>query len=599
MEIIAFASGKGGTGKTLMASCLGYALVRAKQRVLFVDADPATDGLSLFLLGTQGTQEIGTFDETNTFVGLLRQFRATEKIDFQPRRINRSESNDLGGHGVIYEVLISGKGMYGDESANTGNPAVPDLDQATFRRAIAEFFHKLKSSSEYDYVVVDTRGGFAFESTDVCALADSFIVVTEPDFTSFYQDRNLNKRVSMSAEQIGSRPLLRSIIVNKATEGESTDGRLDLNKLEASFRLELEKEFKPLKFADTHAVPVDIEALKAYKTQRLPYLTAPASSFSFATLSAFRNIFQLVTNKWSEEQVSEWNVLIESVSKAIGEYNARILGEKEEALSRSAEIIELRKTVEIQREQVVQLKKEEVRLEESHKREIARVEGLFSSAETQTSHRERRKERLYWLAITILLTSGILFAYVESRHAQEIQAQFTSSLAQFQKQTQVTNENLGRPDFRGRPNIATSPLTVSSPITLIVSEPNRGTEDAQDLLAYSVVDIYDGSGEPELLLDRMEKRLHNKVIVGSGTSQKSIGPNSSLLLNVQGDTLLSRSQIKSLQAGRSSIYVMGIVLYNGKTNTNSYQWMYCGRSNSKIQEFIPCNIPIPWDGTGR
>ena len=39
------------------------------------------------------------------------------------------------------------------------------------------------------------EGGFAFESTDVCALADSFIVVTEPDVTSFYQDRNLLRRI--------------------------------------------------------------------------------------------------------------------------------------------------------------------------------------------------------------------------------------------------------------------------------------------------------------------------------------------------------------------------------------------------------------------
>jgi MinD-like ATPase involved in chromosome partitioning or flagellar assembly len=409
MEIIAFASGKGGTGKTLMASCLGYALVRAKQRVLLVDADPATDGLSLFLLGTHGTRQIGTFDEANTFVGILRRFRETETIEFQPRRINRSESNELGGHGVIYEVLISGRGMYGDESANAGNPAVPDLDQATFRRAISEFFHRLRASSEYDYVVVDTRGGFAFESTDVCALADSFIIVTEPDFTSFYQDRNLYKRISASADQLTSRPLLRSMIVNKATEGEATNGRIDLTKLEHSFRLELEKEF-PLKFADTHPVPVDIEALKAYKTQRMPYLTSPASSFAFATLSAFRDIFQLVTNKWSEEQVKEWNVLIETVSGAISERNAKLLKELDDESNRSAEVVELRKRVGEQQEKIERLKKEEERLEEVHKREVERAQALLSSAATQTDRITRRPRLRY----AIFGFSGFLVALMMS-----------------------------------------------------------------------------------------------------------------------------------------------------------------------------------------
>ena len=75
MELIAFASGKGGTGKTLMAACLGYALIRAGQRVLMIDADPATDGLSLFLLGREGMRQVEGFEELNTFTGALRQFQ--------------------------------------------------------------------------------------------------------------------------------------------------------------------------------------------------------------------------------------------------------------------------------------------------------------------------------------------------------------------------------------------------------------------------------------------------------------------------------------------------------------------------------------------
>jgi cellulose biosynthesis protein BcsQ len=191
MELIAFASGKGGTGKTLMASCLGYALIRAGHRVLMIDADPATDGLSLFLLGPRGVGQTSEFVEANTFTGILQNFHSQGEIECQPRRINRTGTDKEGDHGIAYDALISGRGLYGDEPR--GRLAVPDLDQQVFRQAVSKLFSHIRAAAQYDYVIVDTRGGFAFESTDVCALADSFIVVTDPDITSFYQDRNLLK----------------------------------------------------------------------------------------------------------------------------------------------------------------------------------------------------------------------------------------------------------------------------------------------------------------------------------------------------------------------------------------------------------------------
>jgi len=58
-------------------------------------------------------------------------------------------------------------------------------------------------------------------------------VVTEAHYTAFYQDRNLVNRIIDAAVQIGTKPLLRAFIVNKATQGN-----------EESFRAALENEFK-------------------------------------------------------------------------------------------------------------------------------------------------------------------------------------------------------------------------------------------------------------------------------------------------------------------------------------------------------------------
>src|SRR5579872_3226872 len=99
--------------------------------------------------------------------------------------------------------------------------------------------------------------------------------------------------------------VLRAFVVNKSVDGVQQSGKLDLNKIESSFRLELTKEF-PVVYEKTHPVPVDLDALIAYKTQKIPYVAEPGSLFSFATLSAFSDIFEIVTSRWSSNNVERW-----------------------------------------------------------------------------------------------------------------------------------------------------------------------------------------------------------------------------------------------------------------------------------------------------
>jgi hypothetical protein len=264
-----------------------------------IDGDPATDGLSLFLLGPQGTQQISSFSEQNTFVGALESFKSSGSANFETRPIHRRGETD---HGITYQALISGRGLYGDKAFM--GQVVPDLDQPTFRAAVQDLFKQLRDSGEYDYVLVDTRGGFAFESADICALADSFIVVTEPDMTSFYQDRNLVASIASAATQLESPSLLRAIIVNKAVDVVPHPGASYLDTLETSFRNELVREFD-VKYKETYPVPVALEVLLAYKSQKIPYLSNPESAFCFATLAAFSDILQIVTSRWSVEQVDK------------------------------------------------------------------------------------------------------------------------------------------------------------------------------------------------------------------------------------------------------------------------------------------------------
>lgn len=333
-EILCLCSGKGGAGKTLFASCLGYALTRVGLRVLVIDADPATAGMSLFLLGPAGIRTIDKFTPENTFSGILEGFRTSGSVRFSPIKIYRNGPQD---HGVVYDALISGRGIYGQDAVIS----VPDLDQDAFRSCVAEFYKQLREQGEYDYVIVDTRGGFGFESTDLCGYADSFIVVVEADPTSFYQTRNLVRRINTAAGESGSKSTLRAFLINKAVDGLTQNGNLDLSRVELSFRNELTREH-PVKFESTHPIPADLEVLHSYKEQQVPFLRAPASLFTYATLSAYSEIFQIVTSRWTDEQVKEWQAMANAVSDAIQKRNEETQADLRKIVADRQEIERLR-----------------------------------------------------------------------------------------------------------------------------------------------------------------------------------------------------------------------------------------------------------------
>jgi cellulose biosynthesis protein BcsQ len=309
-EVIVFCSGKGGTGKTSLISALGYALRTSGHRVLFIDADRATDGLSLFVLGPEGRAQLAGFDAASTFTGLLAEHERTGALHPAPRGVHRTRD-----HGLSYDVIISDRYLYGDSpqsDAVAGAAIDRQFQRASFQRAVLALFEDIRSRDEYDYVLVDSRGGFSFESTDIAAAGDSFVVVTEATFTNFYQDRNLVDRISEAAEAMGRKAVLRGIIVNKSTEPG-----------EVSYRNELVREFG-VRFEDTYPVAIDLDALRAYKQQLSVFREAPASAFAHDALQAFQRILRVVTSRWSADRVERWDKLIGAIDAAIAAHNAEI-----------------------------------------------------------------------------------------------------------------------------------------------------------------------------------------------------------------------------------------------------------------------------------
>ncbi|MGR3343988.1 MAG: ParA family protein [Paracoccaceae bacterium] len=331
-EIITVASGKGGTGKTLLLASLGYALLKTGSKVLFVDLDLATEGLSHFLLGENGVRAIQSFDSENTVSGFLLQSGGSKKApSVKPRTINRGGQED---HDIIYEVVISGRGLFGDEIDNVHAEEIGNPDSKSgreLRHFCQSFFENLRSL-HYDYILVDTRGGFGVLTTFVCAISDSYFIVTEPTSASLYQNRKLQDRILMEAEKLDNLPLLRGAIVNKAIReiepkisSDRKNFSFNIDDVERRFRADLAEELS-MDIGDTYAIPTDLAAVETYALQQIPFSHARGSIFSLSTIDAFSGLLGTVTVEWSIDRLKAWNEFVMDVKNTTLK---RIVGELE------------------------------------------------------------------------------------------------------------------------------------------------------------------------------------------------------------------------------------------------------------------------------
>jgi len=471
-EILCMCSGKGGVGKTLFSSCMGYALTRAGLRVLMIDGDLATDGLSLFLLGPDGKDHVESFAPSNTFAGVISHYRDTGKLEFKVRQIFRNGPED---HGVVYDALISGRFLYGQGPDGSYSSAIPAVDRGTFRSAVRELFDALRRAGEYDYVIVDTRGGFSFESTDLSGLADSFIVVVEADPTSFYQTRNLVQRIDEAAGESESKSVLRGFLVNKAVDGLSEAGGLDLSRVEWPFRNALIQQFEKLKFSDTYPIPADLQVLQSYKDQMIPFLGSPASLFTYATLTAYSNIFQIVISRWTRDQVQGWQNLINSVAEAIKQRNEEAELIKKDSKAEEAEVERLR-VISVQMKQ--RIHEQEVLIEHLRKEselahaqaaaELSRASAVESLIRSVSPKERAPTKSTALIIVTLLLVVSLAAgAYgIWFMNSRAVAAQQATLDAQNQSQATITELQKQIAALAEEPQaLVSNPKSVSATVT--------------------------------------------------------------------------------------------------------------------------------------
>jgi flagellar biosynthesis protein FlhG len=143
-RIVAFASGRGGTGQSLLAANVAVYLAQAAKKVVALDADPAGGPLHQLLGASRPPRGFGEF--------------------------LRGKTMGLGE--IIADTPIAGVGLVGGEGSAFGTPRPKQTAKATLSAITA---------LEVDYVVIDLGPADSTLTLDLFLAADVPILVTLPD----------------------------------------------------------------------------------------------------------------------------------------------------------------------------------------------------------------------------------------------------------------------------------------------------------------------------------------------------------------------------------------------------------------------------------
>ena len=159
-KVVAFASGKGGVGKTTLTANIGVALAQMNKKVLLIDLDIGLRNLDLIL----GLHNVIVYDLIDVY---------EEKIDLFEASYRFSE------YGELYFLPAS---QTIDKE---------DLDKELF----VKFINNIKN--KFDYIILDCPAGIETGLKNPLKIADIMVVTVNPDYASL---RDADKAVLVAEE---------------------------------------------------------------------------------------------------------------------------------------------------------------------------------------------------------------------------------------------------------------------------------------------------------------------------------------------------------------------------------------------------------------
>jgi cellulose biosynthesis protein BcsQ len=279
---LCFVSAKGGSGKTILAATAASILMKANQRVVTIDTDFSTRGLSLYLLDSLTNSRNPDIRPENCLADALLQNIPHDRIAplVVPQKkgdfcvILPNSDFRLGG-APEDKLLRLGQAprpsQKFDSPLNAGSYSPQDQSGEDFESRYLALLRALceRLRREFDYVIIDTRGGYDYSSKIPAVLADGYVVVIEADPISVQQVHGLKSRIDEFGEAVHIRPNHMGYIINKALFSPQ-EGSL--------FSTSLASLYGGKVFG---TIPADRNAIGAYQTRDIPYQKYAGSDFAY------------------------------------------------------------------------------------------------------------------------------------------------------------------------------------------------------------------------------------------------------------------------------------------------------------------------------
>ncbi|GAU07688.1 MinD/ParA family protein [Desulfoplanes formicivorans] len=255
-RIIAFASGKGGAGKTTMAVNIGLALASMGQKVCLLDADLGLSNVDLVM-------------------GLDSPSKTLEDVLF----------HDL----PLEEVIVPVAANMNLIPGSSGISRMAELPREQ-RAVLVDEFKKLDG---YDFLLIDNSPGLSRQVVSLCLSARELIVVVNPEVTSLVDAYALIKVLRENG--LWSRP---RIIVNRA------ESMGDAKRIFATLHATLEK-YLNLKCSLLGVIPLDAQAKTAFSKQPF-FLSHPHSPAARCTQFIAKRILVQESRHWKKGRPEEF-----------------------------------------------------------------------------------------------------------------------------------------------------------------------------------------------------------------------------------------------------------------------------------------------------
>lgn len=255
-KIICMASAKGGSGKTILTATFGAFLSALGKKVLIVDVDASTNGLTLLYLKEIMLQNEHAISEGRTALGTYEYQDITEKLEI----VNISTG--------VYLIPATYSFL------NTENVSLERF------KSCLRYIKKI--SSEYDYIFLDAQAGsdsFAHEAMRK-NISNEVIIVSEYDPLSA---AGVERLKALFREDLTYNRTW--VLLNKMLP--------DFVKSFSDF-LEVAKYLSP--------IPWDADVVKAYSRRKLAIDLETGNEFTLAVMQTLKSLF----NEELSEDFSSW-----------------------------------------------------------------------------------------------------------------------------------------------------------------------------------------------------------------------------------------------------------------------------------------------------